>query len=243
MGRRRRLQREAVPADEGTMTRRQRLRLFGSRGVSVVEYALIVSVFVFGSLGAIKTLNTRSGAYYNSASNDIGDLPQGAIDTSDEGTIPTSIPTPPSSTSSTSTTSTTTTTTTTTTTSTTTTTTSTTTTTVPTTTSTTTAAKSTINQITDISTNASSNRYNATVRVKITNTNTGAAISGATVSIYFRDDDGNTTTKTCVTASDGRCSSTWLVSDWRAPVLAYVYNVSSSPAWDQNAAYTYLYHP
>ncbi len=188
----------------------------GSRGATLVEYALIVSIFVAGSTAAITSLDDASGDYYDRASDDIGDLPQADIDTSDNGTIPASLPTAPSSTSTTSTTSTTTTT-------------------VP--------ARSTIAEIQDTSDNGGSNDYNARVRVRIRNTKTSNAVSGATVTVYLQDDAGSTTTKSCTTASDGRCSVTWNRSESREPVLAYVYSVSSNPTWDGTPQYIFLYEP
>jgi hypothetical protein len=79
--------------------------------------------------------------------------------------------------------------------------------------------------------------------VKIARSSNGTAVSGATVGVYMADKYNSTTTKSCVTASDGRCTVSWTVSDSRAPVLAYVYTVSSNPAWDQTAQYIYLEHP
>ncbi len=88
------LQRRHPRADERAMGRgRSRPRRSGfaaTRGATLVEYSLIIAVFVFGSLGAISQLDSKSGDYYENASDDIGDLPQTGIDTSDDGTVPTS---------------------------------------------------------------------------------------------------------------------------------------------------------
>ena len=46
------------------------------------------------------------------------------------------------------------------------------------------------------------------------------------------DDNGTVTTKTCLTASDGRCSVTWNRPDYRSPVTATVTAVTASPTWD-----------
>ena len=66
----------------------RRSGLAATRGATLVEYSLIIAVFVFGSLGAIAQLDQKSGDYYEGASDDIGDLPQTGIDTSDDGTVP-----------------------------------------------------------------------------------------------------------------------------------------------------------
>jgi Flp pilus assembly pilin Flp len=216
------------PADDPSMGRptlsRGRAR---DRGATLVEYALIISVFVFGSMGAIQRLDDKSGDYYTNASNDIGDLPQSGVDTSDNGSVPTS-----SSTTSTTSTTAAPTTTTTTTTIPTTTTTTTTTTTIPTTTTTTIPTRSTITELTNISDAGGPGDYNAIVRVRIRHNKTAAAIAGATVTFRMVDNSGSTTTKACTTDSTGRCSVTWNRADSRSPVTATVTGVSSSPTWD-----------
>jgi Flp pilus assembly pilin Flp len=93
MGRHELLQPRRRRADDPSMG--DRTRCWGratakERGATLVEYALIISVFVFGSMGAIQRLDDKSGDYYENASNDIGDLPQSGIDTSDDGSVPTS---------------------------------------------------------------------------------------------------------------------------------------------------------
>jgi hypothetical protein len=207
------------------MTTRGRLRAAGSRGVTVVEYSLIIAVFVFSSIGAIKTLNTRSGQYYGTASNDIGNLPQTGIDTSDEGTIPVATST-----------STTTTTTTTSTTTSTTSTTTTTTTTIPTTTSTTTTTlplRRTVGELIDQSSRQYSS-WTVQARVKIVNNRTGAAISGTTVTIRLTGKSGQYLDKTCQTASAGTCSvSQSGIALTENPGTARVIGLSSGyPSWD-----------
>ncbi|MET0881375.1 MAG: hypothetical protein ABWZ14_07470 [Acidimicrobiales bacterium] len=205
------------------------------RGATLVEYALIISVFVFGSMGAIQRLDDKSGDYYENASNDIGELPQAGVDPDE--------PSPTSSTTSTTTTTTTTTSTTTTTTTPTTTTTTTTTTTVPTTTTTTIPTRSTITELTDSSTNNGTS-FNAIARVRIRHNKTAAAINNATVTFLLTDSQGSTTTKQCTTDSTGRCSTiAWSRSDSRSPVTARVTGVSASPTWDGVQASVLLRNP
>jgi hypothetical protein len=96
--------------------------------------------------------------------------------------------------------------------------------------------------VTDVSTSGGQYDYNARVQVRIRRTGTNSAVSGASVSIYMRDNGGYTTTKFCTTGSTGLCSVTWNRPEYRSPVLAYVYSVSSNPSWDQSQAYTYLYN-
>ena len=225
------LQGRAREVDDLSMVRGRSPRRSGlaaTRGATLVEYSLIIAVFVFGSLGAIAQLDQKSGDYYEGASDDIGDLPQTGIDTSDDGTVPS--------------TSSTTSTTTTTTTAPTTTTTTTTTTTIPTTTTTTIPTRSTITELTNISTNSGSS-YNAIARVRIRHNKTSAAINGATVTIRMVDNNGSVSTRTCTTDSTGRCSVTWSRSDNRSPVTATVTGVSSSPVWDGVQASVSLPHP
>lgn len=203
-----------------------RRRFRDSRGVTVVEYALIISLVVVPSIGALRRLNTNSRSYYSNASDDIGDLPQSGIDTSPDSSAP------PASTTTTVPVSTTTTaapTTTTTAPTTTTTAAPTTTTTMPTTT--TTLLRSKILSLEDISSNSGTS-YNAVARVKIVRTDTGLAVNNATVTFSMRDAFNSTTTKTCTTDSTGRCSVTWSRADSRSPVTATVTAVSSSPTWN-----------
>ena len=78
--------------------------------------------------------------------------------------------------------------------------------------------------------------YYARPRVRIRNSQTGTAVNNATVYIYQEDNAGNTRTVTCQTGSNGRCSVTWRRGGARWPVVAYVYQVNSSPSWDGAAA-------
>lgn len=229
---RRRVKKRAAQADATTVARRSRTRLQGSRGATLVEYALIVALVVVPSIGAISRLDDASGDYYVNASDDIGDLPQSGIDTSTNSSTPsgsTTTTTLPPTTTSTSTTLPPTTTTTAA---------PTTTTTAPTTT--TTLLRSTINQLTDVSTNSGSS-YNAIARVKIVRNSTGAAVSGAGVTIRMVDNQGSSTTKTCNTDSTGRCTVTWSRSDSRSPVTATVTAVTASPTWDGSVQSVQLY--
>lgn len=207
-------------ADDARVGAHRSARGRGNRGATFVEYALIVSLLVVPCIGAIKRLDSNSHTYYNNAANDIGDLPQKGIDTSTGGSTP-------SATTTTSTSTTTTLPPTTTSTSTTTTSTSTT----STSTTTTTLLRSTINQLTDISTNNFSS-YNAIARVKIVRTDNLNAVNGASVTVRMVDRFNNTTTKTCNTDSTGRCSVTWSRTDSQGPVTATVTNVTASPTWD-----------
>ena len=200
-------------------------RLHGSRGATLVEYALIVALIVVPSVGAIARLDDASGDYYENASDDIGDLPQLGIDTS----TGTSTPSGSSSTTVAPTTTLVPTTTSILPTTTTTTAPPTTTTTAPTTT--TTLLRSRISELQDISTNDGGN-YNAIARVKIVRNSTGAAVNGASVTVRMVDDDGTVTTKTSTTSSTGRCQVTWNRSDNRSPVVATVTAVTASPTWD-----------
>lgn len=221
-------------ADATTVARGPGKRMQGSRGATLVEYALIVSLIVIPSIGAISHLDDASGDYYTNASDDIGDLPQSGIDTGTNSSTPsgsTTTTTLPPTTTSTSTTLPPTTTTTAA---------PTTTTTAPTTT--TTALRSTINQLTDVSTNSGSS-YNAIARVKIVRNSTGTAVSSAGVTIRMVDRLGSSTTRTCNTDSTGRCTVTWSRSDSRSPVTATVTAVTASPTWDGSVQSVLLYAP
>ena len=203
----------------------ERRRLRDSRGVTVVEYALIVALVVVPAIGAIKRLDNNSRSYYSNASDDIGDLPQTGIDTNPSSSVV------PASTTTTAPASTTTTAapTTTTTAPTTTTTIPTTTTTAPTTT--TTLLRSRISELTNVSTNNGTS-YNAIARVKIVRTDTGLAVNGANVTIRMVDRFNNSSNRSCTTDSTGRCSATWSRSDNNGPVTATVTAVTSSPTWN-----------
>ena len=233
----RRFKRLAGDADASSMRPGSGRRFHGSRGVTLVEYALIVALIVIPSIAAISQLDEASGDYYESASDDIGDLPQLGIDTSPGTSTPsggstttTVAPTttvPPTTTSTAPPTTTTTAPTTTTTT-------------APTTT--TTVLRSKISQLTDISTNSGSS-YNAIARVKIVRNSNGTAVQGASVSIRMVDKFGTVSTRSCTTDSTGRCSVTWSRSDNRSPVTATVTSVTSSPAWDGAGQSVSLPHP
>ncbi len=203
----------------------RRRRFVDGRGATLVEYALIISLFVVPSIGALRRLDSNSRDYYANASDDIGDLPQSDIDTSPSSSaVPASTTTTvPVSTTTTAAPTTTTAPPTTTTTMATTTTTA-----APTTT---TLLRSRIFELTDISSNNGSSYY-ARARVKIVRSDTGLAVRGASVSIRLVDDRGNATTKSCTTDSTGRCSVTWSRPDSYGPVTATARSVSASPTWD-----------
>lgn len=205
----------------------RRRRFVDGRGATLVEYALIISLFVVPSIGAIRRLDSNSRSYYSNASDDIGDLPQSDIDTSPSSSAV------PASTTTTVPVSTTTTAAPTTTTAapTTTTTAPTTTTTMPTTT--TTLLRSKIDSLTNISTNSSTwSNYNAIARVKIVRTDTLLAVNNAGVTIRMVDRFNNSVNRTCTTDSTGRCSVTWTRADNNGPVTATVTAVSSTPTWN-----------
>ncbi len=204
----------------------RRRRFADTRGATLVEYALIVSLVVVPSIGAIRRLDDNSRDYYSNASDDIGDLPQADIDTSPSSSA---VPASTTTTVPVSTTTTTAPPTTTTAPPTTTTTIATTTTAAPTTT--TTLLRSRISELTNISSNNGSYYY-ATARVKIVRSDTGLAVRSASVSIRMVDDRGNSTTKSCTTDSTGRCSVTWSRPDSYGPVTATARSVSASPTWD-----------
>jgi Flp pilus assembly pilin Flp len=199
------------------------------RGATGVEYALVVSLVVVGSIAAIKRLETNADNYYDDTSEQIGDLPG-------ENTPTPSNTAPGGSSTSTSIAASTTTTTaapTSTTAAPTTSTTAapTTTTTAPTTT--TVANKSTIANMENRSGNGGSSDWDASVRVTIRDTANNANVAGAGVTVLFTASNGSTTTRNCTTLSpSGRCTVTWTVSESRTYVDATVTNVVASPTWD-----------
>ncbi|HOT80620.1 MAG TPA: hypothetical protein PKY13_11565, partial [Microthrixaceae bacterium] len=121
-----------------------------------------------------------------------------------------------------------------------TTTTTTTTTTIPPTTTTTTVAQSLSSALSDRSTNATSNRWNAIVRVQLSATG-GATTTGITITASFLEAGGSTTTRSCVTASNGRCDMSWNNrSDNRAWVQVTITGVSGGAPWTGSANYIQL---
>ena len=72
----------------GALRRWCRQFLSVERGATGVEYALVLSLMLFASLGAIKTLERNADNYYDTTSHHIGDLPS----TSGSGPTGTSIP-------------------------------------------------------------------------------------------------------------------------------------------------------
>jgi Flp pilus assembly pilin Flp len=214
---RRAVKRSGGSADQPGMGVQGRRRFHGSRGATLVEYALIVALIVVPSIGAISRLDDASGDYYEDASDDIGDLPQLGVDnspvTSTPGSSTTTTVAPTTTAAPTTTT----------------TAPPTTTTTAPTTT--TTLLRSRISELTNVSTNNGSS-YNAVARVKIVRNSNGAAVSGAAVTIRMTDKFGNTSNRSCTTDSTGRCSGTWSRTDSQGPVTATVTAVTSSPIWD-----------
>ncbi len=217
----RRFKGRPAPADHEGMHERRVRRFRGSRGATLVEYALIVALIVVPSIGALTRIEDASGDYYTDASDDIGDLPQLGIDTSSNSSVPSG--------GSTTTTVAPTTTTTTTAPPTTTTTAPTTTTTAPTTT--TTLLRSRVSELTNVSSNNGSS-YNAAARVKIVRNSNGTAVSNASVTIRMVDRFNNSSNRTCTTDSTGRCTGTWSRSDNNGPVTATVTAVTSNPAWN-----------
>ena len=207
------------------MSDRRARRLHGSRGATLVEYALIVALVAIPSIGALSRLDDASDDYYTDASDDIGDLPQLGIDTSSDSSVPSG----GSSTTAVPTTTTAAPTTTTTAPPTTTTTAPTTTTTAPTTT--TTLLRSRISELTNVSSNNGSS-YNAAARVKIVRNSNGNAVSNASVTVRMVDRFNNSSNRSCTTDSTGRCTVTWSRSDNNGPVTATVTNVTASPTWD-----------
>ena len=211
-------------ADHEGMDERPVRRLHGGRGATVVESALIVALIVIPSIGALSQLDDASDDYYTDASDDIGDLPQLGIDTSDSsvpsggGTTTTVAPTTTAAP-----------TTTTTAPPTTTTTAPTTTTTVPTTT--TTLLRSRISELSNVSSNDGS-KYNARARVKIVRNSNGYAVSNASVTVRMVDRFNNSSNRSCTTDSTGRCTVTWSRNDNNGPVTATVTNVNANPTWD-----------
>ena len=202
-------------ADHDPVTDRRARRLHGSRGATLVEYALIVALIAIPSIGALARLDDASGDYYTDASDDIGDLPQLGIDTSSNSSVPSGSTTTTAA-------------------PTTTTAAPTTTTTAPTTTTTaptTTLLRSTISQLTNVSSNNGTS-YNAAARVKIIRNSTGAAVTGAAVTIRMVDRFGNSSNRSCTTDSTGRCTGTWSRPDNNGPVTATVTAVTASPTWD-----------
>jgi len=231
------VKRRRAGADDSPMGDGSGGRFHGSRGATLVEYALIVALVVVPSVAAITRLDDASGDYYENASDDIGDLPQLGIDTGAGTSVPsggststtvaptTTVP-PTTSTTAPPTT--------------TTTAPPTTTTTAPTTT--TTLLRSRISELTNVSTNSGSS-YNAIARVRIVRNSNGTVVQGASVSVRMVDDNGSVTTRSCTTDSTGRCTVTWGRSDNRSPVVATVTNVTSSPTWDGAGQSVTLPHP
>jgi Flp pilus assembly pilin Flp len=201
-------------------------RRVGDRGVTAVEYALVVGLVVVTLLGAVEKLEQGVGDEYDDSVSDVEDLPGsgGEIDpdaigasSSSTTTPPTSttVDTGPSSTTSSSTTST-----------------STTTTLVP--TSTTLAPRSTIIGVTDVSTRQGSRKWDASATVQVAHNQTAAPVSAAVVTVTFYAANGATTTVTCTTSSAGSCDVTWNNrTAVHAPMLATVTSVAATPTWDQ----------
>ena len=202
----RRFKGRPAPADHEGMHERRVRRFRGSRGATLVEYALIVALIVVPSIGALTRIEDASGDYYTDASDDIGDLPQLGIDTSSNSSVPsggsTTTTVAPTTT---------------------------TTTTAPTTT--TTALRSRVSELTNVSSNNGSS-YNAAARVKIVRNSNGTAVSNASVTIRMVDRFNNSSNRTCTTDSTGRCTGTWSRSDNNGPVTATVTAVTSNPAWN-----------
>ena len=212
------------------------------RGATLVEYALIVSLMIVTSLGAIKSLERNADEYYDTTSSRIGALP------GTDGAAPTgtSIPGASSTTTAVPTTTTTTAPPTTTTTAAPTTTTTTappttTTTAAPTTTSTTIAARSRVTSTSDRSTNGGSSTWNAVLRVNLDNSVTGADVNGATITVTYRTTGGTLLGTASCTTSLGRCDASRSVSESYSSVVATVTGVSSSPTWDGVQASRTLY--
>jgi Flp pilus assembly pilin Flp len=200
------------------------------RGATGVEYALVVSLVVVGSIAAIKRLETNADNYYDDTSEQIGDLP-GENTPTPSNTAPGGSSTSTSIAATTTTTSGTSTSTTAAPTTSTTAAPTTSTTAAPTTT--TVANRSRIDDMEDRSGNGGSNDCDASVRVRIRDTANNANVVGAGVTVLFTASNGSTTTKTCTTVSpSGRCTVTWTVSENRSYVDATVTNVTASPPWN-----------
>ena len=222
---------------------RSRRHLPGSeRGATLVEYALIVALMVVTSLGAIKSLERNADTYYDTTSSRIGALPT----TSGGAPTGTSIPGSSSSTTAAPTTTTTAAPTTTTAAPTTTTTAApTTTTAAPTTTTSTTAAQQSYVSATSDTSDPVGSGWRPAVTVTIKNKTTGAAISGAGVTVTFKRTNGTTLgTNSCTTTASGQCEAQISgVSNTITSVVATVTNVTSSPTWDGATSSRTLAHP
>jgi cytoskeletal protein RodZ len=227
--------------------RNRQRRARGEHGVTIVEYVLFFGCFVLVAVSAVGGLNSGARSYFQQSSSKIGQpvnrIQYDANGARQQQASTTSITAPPATTTTAApTTAPTTTTTTTTTTIPPTTTTTTTTTTIPptTTTTTTTVAQSLSSALSDRSTNATSNRWNAIVRVQLSATG-GATTTGITITASFLEAGGSTTTRSCVTASNGRCDMSWNNrSDNRAWVQVAITGVSGGAPWTGSANYIQL---
>lgn len=202
--------------------------LNAERGATGVEYALVISLMLAGSVGAIKTLERNADTYYDTTSNHIGDLPRSGgaapTGTSIPGGSSTTTTVPPSTTTTTAAPTTTTTAAPTTTT-----------TTAAPTTTTTAAPRARISSITANSLNRDATTWDARAQVTISDSNTSAPIVGATVTVVFKTTAGATLgTASCSTAATtGRCNARLnSVSDNYLSVVATVTGVASTPTWD-----------
>ena len=198
---------------------RQR-RARGEHGVTIVEYVLFFGCFVLVAVSAVGGLNSGARSYFQQSSSKIGQpvnrIQYDANGARQQQASTTSITAPPSTS------------------------TTTTTTTIPPTTTTTTVAQSLSSALSDRSTNATSNRWNAIVRVQLSATG-GATTTGITITASFLEAGGSTTTRSCVTASNGRCDMSWNNrSDNRAWVQVAITGVSGGAPWTGSANYIQL---
>lgn len=194
------------------------------RGAAVVEYALIVSLLVLGTTAAITSLEDDAEDYYDSTSDQIGDLPKSAIPSltlPGGGTVTTTtqVPTttsttaPPSTGPTSSTTST--------------------------TTSTTVPAQTTITQLLRLSRAQPGDTWRARIRITLEETKTGLRVIGATVTGEFEGYG----TRQCVTDNRGRCNVSWYVPDTESSVTYRVTDVDARPPWDGSGAAISLPNP
>ena len=207
------------------------LRRRGERGATAVEYALLMSLVVFGGLGAIESLEDSAADEYDEQATGIEDLPgtEGfndgsggtnttvgqstttVVDSSPTTTQPPATTTTQPSGSST--------------------------TTAPqntTTTSSTIVPKSTISSAADVSTAANGGKWNASVKVTIIHGVSEVPINNAVVRVRMTATQGSVFTNTCTTASDGTCTVTWTNRrNKHNPVQVSVTSVAAHPAWDQ----------
>ena len=222
--------------------RRAWRRLFGTeRGATGVEYALIGSLVLVTSLGAIKALERNADDYYDTTSTRIGQLPT----VNGAGPTGTSIPTGSTSTTVVVTTTTAPPTTTTTAPPTTTTTVPpTTTTTAPPTTTTTAAPLSYVSSASDTSDTSGRGTWRPALTVTLRNSSTNALVNGATVTVTFRRTNGNSLGTASCTTSSGVCQARISgVADSITTVNATVTAVTATPAWDGTTMTVALAHP